>query len=94
MDEDFKITKRAEISAEHQGPGSVRKVLIDDFGSHEWSKFVRLEIARNGTDGGFYLFHIAADGSGTDTWHDTIEQALDEAEAEYRVSGEDWQDIA
>jgi hypothetical protein len=72
----------------------VRKVLIDDSGSHEWSKFVLLEIARNGTGGGYYLFHISADGSGTDTWHDTIEDAIGEAEAEYGVSREDWQDIA
>ena len=94
MDEGFKFIKRAEIRPDHQGPGSVRKVLIDDSGSHEWSKFVRLEIARNGADGGYYLFHVSADGTGTDTWHDTIEDALEEAEAEYGVSRDDWQDIA
>jgi hypothetical protein len=72
----------------------MRKILIDDSGSHEFSRFVRLEIARNGANGGYYLFHVAASGGATDTWHATVEEALDEAGAEYGVSRKDWQDIA
>ncbi len=93
MDEDFRYVKRAEIPPDHQGPGTTEKVLIDNLGTHHFSKFVRLEIARNGANGGYYLFHISADGSGTDTWHGNIEQALDAAEAEYGVSREHWQDF-
>lgn len=94
MNEEFRYIKRAKIKPDDQGTGSTRKILIDDSGSHEFSKFVRLEIARNEASGGYYLFHVCEDGSGTDTWHGTLEEALDEAESEYGVCPKDWQDIA
>jgi hypothetical protein len=94
VSQDFHFIKRAGISDERQGPGSVDKVLIDESGSHHFSKFVRLEIARNGSDGGYYLFHISQDGTCTDTWHATLHEALDEACSEYGVAETDWQDIA
>jgi hypothetical protein len=70
----------AGVEVKHR---SVQEVLIDETGSHDFShsKFVRLEIARNGADGGYYLFHICADGNGTDTWHATINEALEEADS-------------
>jgi hypothetical protein len=91
--QDFKFIKRAEIAPERQGPGSVHKVLIDESSSHHFSKFVRLEIARNGLDGGYYLFHISPDGKGTDTWHATLDEALDDAQSEYGVGQADWHDF-
>ena len=93
MDQEFTFIKRAEINPDRQGTISVKHVLIDSTGPHPFSTFVRLEIARNGSDGGYYLFHVCADGSGTDTWHATLEEALDQAEAEFGVTTEDWQDI-
>lgn len=94
MDQEFEYIKCAEIKLGQQGPGIVRKVLIDDSGPHEFSRYVRLELARNGSDGGYYLFHVSSDGRGTDTWHSTIWEAFGEAEAEYGVTREDWKDIA
>jgi hypothetical protein len=93
VDDEFKFIKRAEIRPEHQGPGSTEKTLIDDSGAHRFNRFVRLEIARNGVSGGYYLFHISADGSGTDTWHATIEDAFGRAEEEYGVRRDEWRDI-
>jgi len=93
MNEDFRYIKRAEIHPDRQGPGTTEKTLIDNLGTHSFSKFIRLEIARNGENGGYYLFHIAADGSGTDTWHGNIEDALDAASEDYGVSREDWRDF-
>jgi hypothetical protein len=94
MSDDFRFIKRAEIKPEYQGPGCVRKILIDETGSHEFSRIVRLEIARNGTDGGFYLFHTSADGNSTDTWHETIEEAFGQAAEEYGVSWDEWQEVS
>jgi hypothetical protein len=93
MDEDFRFMKRAEIHPDRQGPGATERYLIDNHGSHGFSKFIRLEIARDGENGGYYLFHIAADGSRTDTWHGNIEDALDAAAEEYGVSREDWRNF-
>jgi hypothetical protein len=93
VDEEFKLIRRADIRIDQQGPGTVLKILIDDTGSHRFSQVVRLEIARNGANGSYYVFHITADGKGTDTWHDTLVETLDEAEAEYGVTREAWEDI-
>jgi hypothetical protein len=95
LDYNFKVISRADVRPEHQGPGTVKKVLIDESGSHDFSKakFVRLEIIKYGADGGYYLMHICADGSGTDTWHATLDELLDEAEFEYGVLRTDWHDI-
>ena len=75
------------------GAGDNGKTLIDNLGTHSFSKLIRLEIARNGENGGYYLFHISADGSRTDTWHGSVEDALDAAEEEYGVRREDWRDF-
>jgi hypothetical protein len=91
--DDFRFLKRADIKPENQSSGSSRKILIDDSGSHEFMRIVRLEIARNGSDGGYYLFHVSANGRGTDTWHETLEGAQYEAEADYGVNRSDWLDI-
>jgi hypothetical protein len=92
MSEDFKCLRRAEIRLDRQQPGSVRKILIDSSGSREFPKFVRLEVFRDGS-GGYYLFHISADGFGTDTRHGSLDEVLDEAEAEYGVGRKAWQEI-
>ena len=75
MDREFKCLKRAEIKPENRSLGLVTHTLIDHAGPHEFPEFARLEIARFGQDSGYYLLHICADGSGTDTWHQTLEDA-------------------
>jgi len=43
---------------------------------------------------GYYLLYI--DGSGselTDTYHDTIEKAMEQAELEYQVKLQDWEKV-
>jgi hypothetical protein len=37
-----------------------------------------------------YLMHICEDGSGTDTWHESLEDALLQAEWEFGVRLEEW----
>jgi hypothetical protein len=51
-----------------------------------------LEIATYGSDSGFFLFHLCADGSGTDTWHQTLDDAFHQAEFEFKVSRDEWHD--
>jgi hypothetical protein len=52
--------------------------------------FTRLEITTYGQDAGFYLLHICSDGQGTDSWHETLEAAFDQAEFELGVKRHEW----
>jgi hypothetical protein len=92
MGDEFKWLMRANVKPGKQGPGSTKKVLIDESGSHEVLHVVRLEIASYGPDN-FYLFHVPAEGTATETLHETLEDALDEAEADYGVGRADWRGI-
>lgn len=64
-----------------------------------WAEFVRgerfapagLAICRDSKGGGFYLFGCDADWNAvTDSWHQTLEDALDQAEYEHPDIGERW----
>ncbi len=48
--------------------------------------FVALEIATYEPDSGFYLLHVCADGRGTDTWHETLDDAFHQAAFEFGVT--------
>jgi hypothetical protein len=52
--------------------------------------FTRLEIATYAEQVGFYLLHICSDGQGTDAWHETLDDALDQAEFEFGVKRREW----
>lgn len=92
MDQEHKCIKHAEIRPENRSIGRVRHALIDEVGSRSFSEFVRLEIATYGSDRGFYLFHICADGKVADTWHETLEDAIHQAEFEFEIRPDEWQD--
>jgi hypothetical protein len=53
--------------------------------------FVALEIATYGDGPGFYLLHICANGRGTDTFHKTLDEAIDQEEIEFGVKRDEWQ---
>ena len=45
-------------------------------------------------DEGHFLFRFASDGSdGGDTWHESLEHALEQAEFEYGLSEDAWKTI-
>lgn len=37
--------------------------------------------------------HFCADGSGTDTWHETLEDAFHQAEWEFGVERSQWTEV-
>lgn len=89
----FKWLKRADIKPENRSLGVTKHTLIDGSGPHSFPEFVRLEIASYGPDQGFYLMHVCADGTGTDTWHETLDDAFHQAEVEFMVSRSEWEDF-
>ena len=54
-----------------------------------------LEIAKYEDDKGVYLFHIDEQGKElTDTYHDDIHDAMQQAKWEYGVKKSEWYDIS
>lgn len=50
-----------------------------------------LAICRDVQDGGYYLFGCSVEWEAvTDTWHQTLEDAMDQAESEHPGIGERW----
>ena len=55
--------------------------------------FVALQIAHYPGEESCYLFHIAQDGKGTDTFHESLEESLAHAENLYGVKRTEWLDV-
>jgi hypothetical protein len=53
-----------------------------------------LEIIQYSGDAGFYLIHFSADGVElTDTYHDTVAEALEQANYEFGCTREQWMEV-
>jgi hypothetical protein len=74
----------------HLRPGRTRHTIGDAKGRRDFPPFVKLEIAQYPGHLECYLFHICEDGMTADTWHKTVEEALDQAEWEFNVRRNEW----
>jgi hypothetical protein len=51
-----------------------------------------LEIVQLPPDSGFYLLYLdGSDGEMTDTWHESLEQAVDQANFEFGLLPNEWE---
>jgi hypothetical protein len=82
--------KKVVLAEHHLRPGRTKHTLCDTQGSREFPPFVSLVIAQYPGDSGYYLLHLCEDGHGTDTWHETIDDAFHQAEYEFEVKPEEW----
>ena len=82
----FVTLKRVVLGSHHLHPGrTLHRVNSKDF-----SPFVSLEIAQYPEDSGFYLLHICSDGAVVDTHHESMEEAIHQAEFEFGVQSNEW----
>ena len=82
----FVTLKRVVLGSHHLHPGrTLHRVNSKDF-----SPFVSLEIAQSPGDSGFYLLHICSDGAVADTHHESMEEAMHQAEFEFGVHSNEW----
>ena len=86
----FVAVKRAVLGDHHLRPGRTRHSL----NGKDFPPFVSLEIAQFPTDSGFYLLHICASGEVADTWHETVEDAMHQAEFEFGVHKDEWVSVS
>lgn len=64
--------------------------IRDEDGERNFPPFVSLEIASYDGEESCYLFHICANGQVADTSHQTVDEAIDQAEWEFGVRPEEW----
>lgn len=87
---DFRSLYRVELASHHLRPGRTKHTLKDASGLREFPPFRALEICSTSPAGGFYLMYEPETGQGTDTWHQTLEDAFHQAEWEFGVAREEW----
>jgi hypothetical protein len=56
----------------------------------DFPPFVSLEIVQYPNDSGFYLLHFCASGDVADTHHETVQEAMHQAEFEFGVQSDEW----
>lgn len=81
--------KRVRLSSHHH-PSLTKHTISDGRGERAFPPFIELVIAAYPGETSCYLFHVCADGQVADTWHESIEEAVDQAEWEFGVKPEEW----
>jgi hypothetical protein len=86
----YKILKRVELLEHHVETGRT----VHRRGLDKLPKPSALEIIKYPNDPGYYLLYLDSNGDWqTDTYHDSIAKALDQAQYEFLVGPDDWEDI-
>ena len=81
---------KVSLGEQHFHPGKTKHTLIDAKGARSFGLFTSLVIATYPDASGYYLLHLCADGTGTDTYHTTLEEAFQQAEWEFGVQRSEW----
>ncbi len=85
---EYQILRRIRLGPAHQPTGATRHY----WGNIELPPPHELQIVRYPGDKGFYLLHLDENGEWqSDTYHDTLEDALEQAWREFRVRPEEWE---
>jgi hypothetical protein len=87
---EFRSLFRVELGPHHLRPGRTKLQLKDTAGLHEFPLFIALEVCSMSPAEGFYLMYEPETGHGTDTWHQTLDDAFHQAEWEFGVTREEW----
>jgi hypothetical protein len=83
----FSVCQRVTLDSRHRATGKTEHRL----GSKVLPKPHSLSVCQYVNDPGYYLFYYDAEGRElTDTYHDTIESALAQAQYEFGVDPRDW----
>ncbi len=84
---------RVELGAHHLRPGRTNHTISGPNGFETFPPFVALEIAHCADENSYYLFHIAENGMIADTWHQSLEEAIEQAEFEFEVMPKEWSEV-
>jgi len=85
--------RRVVLGPHHQQPARVGTTIHSQETTTPSPPFVALEIARYPDGESCYLFHFGKNGDGTDTFHESLEEAFDYAEHLYGVRRTEWAEV-
>lgn len=84
------LLKRVLLTTAHKPTGATRHIV----GDTPLPQPAELRIVKYDCDSGYYLFYCDDSGSEmTDTYHDTVRQAMSQAELEFGIRPEEWLDV-
>lgn len=87
--ETYRILKSVELTPEHPETGFTRHY----FGAQILPKPVTLQIVQYPGKEGFYLFYLDAKGEiQNDTFHESLEGAMEQAQLEFLIKPDEWKD--
>jgi hypothetical protein len=84
---------RVALGAVHHYASRTKHTWTDFQGRHEFAPFFRVEIAQHPGESSCYLFRFSEDNRIADTWHETMGDALNQAEWEFGVRADEWQTV-
>jgi hypothetical protein len=83
--------RRIRLGQNHLPTGKTRHYLGGTFAPVPCD----LRIVKYANDQGFYLFYCNGDGVElTDTYHETLEAAMDQADWEFGIKEEEWEIVS
>lgn len=85
--------KKVTLKGHHLSPGRTKHTLSDGKTVRDFPPFTSLTITTYGDGSGYYLMHNCDNHIGTDTLHETLDEALYQAEYEFGVLPEEWTDV-
>jgi hypothetical protein len=85
--------KRVALGPHHLQPGRTKHTISDSKGNRDFPPFVALEIASYPGEESCYLFHLCESGECADTWHQSLQEAVEQAESEFGVHESEWMDV-
>jgi hypothetical protein len=85
--------KKVVLGERHSQPERVGATITAESTTIPKPPFASLEIAHYPGEDSCYLFHISSNGEGTDTFHETLDEALDYAQVLYGVQPSEWLDV-
>jgi len=84
------ILSKVRLGPAHKPTGRTRHYL----GDQELAPPSELQVVTYAEEPGYYLLYIDADGRElTDTYHDSLEIALQQAEWEFQVKQHEWEAV-
>jgi hypothetical protein len=87
---EMKLLFQVSLRAEHKPTGRTRHYR----GHGELPAPKSLSIGQFDNDPGFYLFYLDRDGrEQTDTYHETLEDAFQQAQREFGIERSDWVEV-
>ena len=90
MSDQYIVLKQIALDVSHPPTGNTRHYWGDELMPQPSG----LRIVKYGDAEGFYLLYLDENGNAmNDTFHDTLEDALEQARFEFNVTPEEWQTV-